>query len=102
MIPLTENFLRENVHSEIFDEFPFLLAETVPPEVCFDKKFREFEILYKLIFDEFGKTQGGHFVPGLKAPFPPYGRNRAVSAEGGVGLAEETLADQIHVDVVGN
>jgi len=31
IITLNENFLRENVHKDIFGEFPFLLAEIVPP-----------------------------------------------------------------------
>ncbi len=55
IITLTENFLRENVHSEIYDEFPFLLAEIVPPKTLSDKEFKEFETLYKQIFDEFVK-----------------------------------------------
>lgn len=55
IIMLTENFLREYVHPEIYDEFPFLLAEIVPPKTISEKKFKEFEILYKQIHDEFGK-----------------------------------------------
>lgn len=55
IITLTENFLRENVHSEIFDEFPFLLAEIVPPKTLPDKKFKEFETLYTQILDEYEK-----------------------------------------------
>lgn len=55
IITLTENFLREYVHSEIYDEFPFLLAEIVPPKTLSDKKFKEFETLYKQILDEFEK-----------------------------------------------
>jgi AraC-like DNA-binding protein len=55
IITFTENFLRENVHSEIFDEFPFLLAEIAPPKILSDKKFKEFETLYKQIFDEHEK-----------------------------------------------
>ena len=56
MISFTENFLRENVHPEVFDEFPFLLAEIVPPKVLSDEKYKEFETLYKQIFDEYKKT----------------------------------------------
>lgn len=55
MITLTENFLRENVHPKIFDEFPFLLAEIVPPKVLSEKQFKEFETLYKQIGSEFEK-----------------------------------------------
>ncbi|MDF9798535.1 hypothetical protein OKW21_003798 [Catalinimonas alkaloidigena] len=31
IITLTEAFLKEQVHADIFEEFPFLLAETAPP-----------------------------------------------------------------------
>ncbi len=55
MISFTENFLRENIHSEIYDEFPFLLAEIVPPKILSEEKFKEFETLYKQIFNEFEK-----------------------------------------------
>lgn len=55
MITLTESFLRENVHPKIFDEFPFLLAETVPPITFSEEKFNEFETLYKQIYDEYRK-----------------------------------------------
>lgn len=55
IIILTENFLREYVHPAIYDEFPFLLAEIVPPKTLPEKKFKEFEILYKQILDEFEK-----------------------------------------------
>jgi len=55
IISLTEKFLRENVHSEIFGEFPFLLAEIVPPKKLTDNNFAEFETLYKQILNEFEK-----------------------------------------------
>jgi AraC family transcriptional regulator, transcriptional activator of pobA len=55
MITFTENFLRENVHSEIYNEFPFLLAEIIPPMTLSEEKFKEFETLYKQIFDEYEK-----------------------------------------------
>lgn len=53
IIALTENFLKEYVHSEIYDEFPFLLAEIVPPKTLSEKKFKEFGTLYKQVLDEF-------------------------------------------------
>lgn len=56
IITLTENFLRENIHSEIYDEFPFLLAEIVPPKTLSEEKFKEYEILYKQILAEFEKS----------------------------------------------
>ena len=56
IIILTEDFLRENVHSEIFEEFPFLLAEIVPPKELSQNDFEEFEILYMQILNEFEKN----------------------------------------------
>ena len=56
MITLTENFLRESVHAPIYEEFPFLLAETVPPKILPENKFAEFETLYKQIYAEFEKS----------------------------------------------
>jgi len=56
MISFTESFLRENVHPKIFDEFPFLLAEIVPPKTLSHEKFKEFETLNKQIFVEFEKS----------------------------------------------
>ncbi len=53
IIILTEDFLREYVHSDIFDQFPFLLAEIVPPKLLSEKKVKEYEALYKQIYDEF-------------------------------------------------
>jgi AraC family transcriptional activator of pobA len=55
IITLSENFLRENVHSEIYGEFPFLLAEIVPPQKLSENDFEEFEMLYKQLFHEFNK-----------------------------------------------
>ncbi|NAS13964.1 AraC family transcriptional regulator [Poritiphilus flavus] len=60
IITLTETFLMENVHPEIFKEFPFLLAETVPPKTLDQEVYSEFELLYTQIFKEFrnpGKYQ---------------------------------------------
>jgi AraC family transcriptional regulator, transcriptional activator of pobA len=52
IITLTEKFLVENVHSEIFSEFPFLLAEIVPPKKLSQNDLAEFEVLYKQILSE--------------------------------------------------
>jgi AraC family transcriptional regulator, transcriptional activator of pobA len=52
IITFTESFLKENVHREIFKEFPFLLAETVQPKVLSPDAFAEFEVLYQQIFKE--------------------------------------------------
>ncbi|MCB0505132.1 MAG: AraC family transcriptional regulator [Cyclobacteriaceae bacterium] len=53
IITLTENFLRENVHPDIFGEFPFLLAEIVPPKELSQNNFQEFDTLYKQLLNEF-------------------------------------------------
>jgi AraC-like DNA-binding protein len=53
LITLSESFLKENVHKDIFEEFPFLLAETVQPRVLSSDAFSEFEQLYLLINKEY-------------------------------------------------
>ena len=53
LITFTESFLKENVHHDIFKEFPFLLAETVHPKVLKEEDFREFEQLYQQIYKEY-------------------------------------------------
>jgi len=53
IITLSEKFLRENVHSEIYNEFPFLLAEIVPPQKLRSNEFAEFDTLYDQILKEF-------------------------------------------------
>ncbi len=53
IITLTEGFLRENVHPDIFEEFPFLLAETVPPKVLPPAAYQQFEVLYMQLYYEF-------------------------------------------------
>jgi AraC family transcriptional regulator, transcriptional activator of pobA len=53
VIILTERFLRENVHTEIFSEFPFLLAEIVPPLEPAQHDFNEFVVLFNQILQEF-------------------------------------------------
>jgi len=55
IITLSEKFLRENVHPEIYGEFPFLLAEIVPPKKLLQNDFEEFETLYSQILKEFKK-----------------------------------------------
>lgn len=53
LITFTEQYLKENVHPEIFREFPFLLAETVYPKVLQPAAFAEFEQLYLQIYKEY-------------------------------------------------
>ena len=55
IITLTENFLREYVHLDVYTEFPFLLAEISPPVKLPANDFEEFTILYKHILAEFDK-----------------------------------------------
>ena len=49
LITLSESFLKENVHPDIFEEFSFLLAETVRPRTLNPEVFSEFEDLYQQI-----------------------------------------------------
>ncbi|MFX1702524.1 AraC-type DNA-binding protein [Chitinophaga ginsengisegetis] len=53
LVTLSESFLKENVHPKIFEEFPFLLAETVPPRTLQPEVFAEFEQLYLQIEKEY-------------------------------------------------
>ncbi|MNQ12373.1 Arabinose operon regulatory protein [compost metagenome] len=52
LITFTESFLKENVHPEIFNEFPFLLAEIVNPRILSPDDYKEFEQLYLQINKE--------------------------------------------------
>jgi AraC family transcriptional regulator, transcriptional activator of pobA len=56
LITFSESFLKENVHPEIFEEFPFLLAETVRPRTLDPEAFGEFEKLYLQILNEYKGT----------------------------------------------
>ena len=49
LITLSESFLKENIHNEIFNEFPFLLSQTFLGKKIEDANFSEFELLYKQI-----------------------------------------------------
>jgi AraC family transcriptional activator of pobA len=53
LITLSESFLKENVHADIFEEFPFLLIETFPCRVLSAEAFAEFEVLYRQIHAEY-------------------------------------------------
>ncbi len=53
IIMLTEKFLQENVHPEIYSEFPFLLAEIVPPNEQTETEFKELEMLFDQVDFEF-------------------------------------------------
>lgn len=45
LITFTETFLKKDIKPDIFEEFPFLLAETVRPKVLIAEAFQEFELL---------------------------------------------------------
>jgi AraC family transcriptional activator of pobA len=53
LITLSESFLKEHVHGDIFDMFPFLLSEVLPPMVVSMEVFGEFECLYLQILREY-------------------------------------------------
>lgn len=56
LITLSESFLKENVHREIFREFPFLLSENVSPTVLAPQDYAEFEEFYLQIQKAFVST----------------------------------------------
>ena len=53
LITLSESFLKENVHADIFGEFPFLLAETFPALTVPPAVSAEFERLYLQLHHEY-------------------------------------------------
>ena len=52
LITFSEDFLKQHVHADIFEEFPFLLAETFPARTVAPALFAEFERLYAQIHRE--------------------------------------------------
>ncbi len=61
MATLTESFLKEHVHPNIFEEFSFLLAEIVPPKTLDPVQFAEFELLYQQLIKEFNSDSSYRF-----------------------------------------
>ncbi len=55
IVALSERFLREHVSTDIYIEFPFLLAETAAPRKLDDNDFAEFRELYAHIGSEFNR-----------------------------------------------
>jgi len=53
MITVNETFLKENVHSNIFGEFPFLLSETMRSKVFQPGEYVDFENIYEQISREY-------------------------------------------------
>lgn len=57
LITFSETFLKESIHGNIFDEFPFLLTETLPAITTTKEIFEQFERLYLQIHQEYtGKS----------------------------------------------
>lgn len=56
IVALSERFLREHVDTDIYREFPFLLAETAAPRKLDDEAFAEFRELYAHIEAEFTRN----------------------------------------------
>ncbi|UBM59095.1 AraC family transcriptional regulator [Marinilongibacter aquaticus] len=52
LVTLSEAFLKKNVHRDVFEQFPFLLAETIPPQKFSEEGFKDLEVLYQQIKKE--------------------------------------------------
>ncbi len=53
LITFSEQFLKTNIHQDVFREFPFLLSETVTPQQPSKEEFKEIETLYLQILSEY-------------------------------------------------
>lgn len=53
LVTFSEAFLKEHVHPQIFDQFPFLLAENFPVRNLDEGVFAEFERIYTQIHKEY-------------------------------------------------
>jgi AraC family transcriptional activator of pobA len=53
LVVFTEAFLKEQVHSDIYRDFSFLLTETVEPRVLKPEQFNTIEELYRIIHREY-------------------------------------------------
>lgn len=52
LIVFNESYLKENVHAEIYQDFSFLLTETVEPRILKQEQFEIIEQLYGFIYKE--------------------------------------------------
>lgn len=52
LVTFNESFLKTNVQSDVFEDFSFLLTETVQPKQIPKEQFAEIEQLYLLIYKE--------------------------------------------------
>lgn len=53
IITLSEAFLKQHVHAGVFDDFPFLLAEVVPPHTVSEPSFAVYDELCRQMHVEF-------------------------------------------------
>jgi len=53
IVTFSESFLKQYVHQNIFDKFPFLIAEIVPPQYLDTHLFQSFERLSEQLLKEF-------------------------------------------------
>ncbi|WP_339709320.1 AraC family transcriptional regulator [uncultured Kriegella sp.] len=53
LITFSEEFLKTNIHQNIFNDFPFLLSETVPPQNPNKQEYTEIETIYLQILNEY-------------------------------------------------
>jgi AraC family transcriptional activator of pobA len=53
LITFSESYLKEYVHDDVYNEFPYLLTETVEPRVLIPKNFEAIEKLYLQIYGEY-------------------------------------------------
>ncbi|MDB9527580.1 AraC family transcriptional regulator [Oscillatoria sp. CS-180] len=53
IVTFSEAFLKQSVHADIFDEFPFLIAEVAPPHYPEPPVFEEFDKLGNQLIAEF-------------------------------------------------
>ncbi len=56
IVTFSEAFLKQHVHTDIFDEFPFLIAEVVPPSYPDGELFQRFDQLGDQLIGEFEST----------------------------------------------
>ncbi|WP_194775795.1 AraC family transcriptional regulator [Pararhodonellum marinum] len=53
LITFSEEFLKTNIHQNIFLDLPFLLSETVPPQNPNKQQYQEIETIYLQILNEY-------------------------------------------------
>lgn len=61
VITFAESFLKRYVHEAIFDEFPFLIAEVVPPQILDGAAFATFDALGAQLLGEFERRSRYRF-----------------------------------------